>query len=127
MSQKYDKYLELLGLIDGLQSQSAIEAVDVSKLRLALVESQKFFGQQIAPLPDTDAKERSYRTEISKQLRLLEIDVMFLRGARHSSTFDKRLNQTIERLGIIKQYCLAVVQIEAGGRRQEAEGEEIDA
>ena len=110
-----------------LQSQSALEAVDVSKLRLALVESQKFFGEQIVPLPDTDAKERSYRTEISKQLRLLEIDVMFLQGAKQSLTFDKRLNQIIERLGIIKQYCLAVLQIEGCGLGEQGiEGGKID-
>ncbi|NJR38668.1 MAG: heterocyst frequency control protein PatD [Leptolyngbyaceae cyanobacterium CSU_1_4] len=37
-------------------------------------------------------KAQSYQTEINKQLRLLSIDLIFLKSARQSATHDQRWN-----------------------------------
>lgn len=111
MLQKYDKYLELGRAIEGLSSESMMDEVEVKRLQLGLAQLQQFFVEQILTLPDTDAREQSLLTEINKQLRLLAVDLMFLQGARQKTTFNNRINQTIKRLELIKQYCQAILPI----------------
>jgi hypothetical protein len=54
---------------------------------------------------------------MSKQLRLLAIDVMFLQGARQASTAQTRLQTISDRLTTLIQYCDAIIQPEADGEK----------
>jgi len=62
--------------------------LDTPRLRQNFLETQQYFQQQIVSLdagdlePDSQPRVRSYQTEMSKQLRLLGMDMMFfLRAA----------------------------------------------
>jgi hypothetical protein len=126
MSLNLEKYQALANLLGQLHSDTINNQVDITQLQQNLVSLQQFFRQQIAPLPEMDSRERevraeapsdrnfareqSYRTEISKQLRLLEIDVTFLRGARQPSTVQARIQTISDRLTTLMQYCDAILQ-----------------
>jgi hypothetical protein len=64
-------------------------------------------------LEDTDSpdmeREQSYLTEMSKQLRLLEIDVMFFQAARQASTAKARILAIRDRLTTLINYCNAII------------------
>ncbi|MBW4509273.1 MAG: heterocyst frequency control protein PatD [Scytonematopsis contorta HA4267-MV1] len=115
MSLDREKYQKFASLLQGLHSDVTEEKLDAITLRGRIVELQQFFGQQIVPDAEndistqSDSREQSYRTEMSKQLRLLEIDVMFLQGARQVSTAQTRVNTIKERLTTLIRYCEAVL------------------
>jgi len=104
MFQNCDKYLEFATLIDQLQFDVAQIEVNSHEIKLDLVHLQQFFREQIVSLPDIDSLEQPYRTEISKQLHLLEMDVMFFQAARQPITAKNRLKSIAERLGLIRKY-----------------------
>jgi hypothetical protein len=54
-------------------------------------------------------KVQSYQTEINKQLRLLEIDLMFLRTARQAATTGQRWKMVSDRLQLLIIYCDALL------------------
>jgi glutathione S-transferase len=60
------------------------------------------------------AKLQSYQTEMSRLMRLLGMDILFLQAARQSATADQRLQQASDRVERLLQYCEAVL-----GRRDE--------
>jgi hypothetical protein len=105
-----DKYQELAIFLDQLQTDVTTNKLDVKELQQNLAQLQQFFVQEIAPLPDISSREQSYRTEISKQLRLLAVDVMFLQGARQLTTAEMRLKTIGDRLMTLSQYCQAILQ-----------------
>jgi hypothetical protein len=84
---------------------------DPIALRSRFSELQQFFQMQITELDldefaeATQAKVRSYRTEINKQLRLLGLDVMFLQTARQSTTTQRRQAQMVDRIDTLVRYC----------------------
>lgn len=115
MSLTREKYHALNILLKQLHSDVITTKVDVSQLRQSVTSLQQFFQQQIVPLVnDTDSIDegrlQSYQTEISKQLRLLEIDVIFLQGARQASTARHRLDAIGDRLTTLIEYSNAILQ-----------------
>jgi hypothetical protein len=62
------------------------------------------------PLVDANSREQSYKTEINKQLRLLEVDMMFLQGAKQLTTLQSRLKTIEERIDTLIRYCQAIIQ-----------------
>jgi hypothetical protein len=62
------------------------------------------------PLVDANSREQSYKTEINKQLRLLEVDMMFLQGAKQLTTLQSRLKNIEERIDTLIRYCQAITQ-----------------
>ncbi|AFY32717.1 heterocyst frequency control protein PatD [Calothrix sp. PCC 7507] len=110
MSLNREKYQALANLLGQLHSDATNNLLEAATLRSRLASLQQFFGQQIAPLTEVESREQSYRTEISKQLRLLEIDVMFFQGARQQSTAQARLETICDRLTTLVQYCDAILQ-----------------
>ncbi|MFO5470151.1 MAG: heterocyst frequency control protein PatD, partial [Dolichospermum sp.] len=64
----------------------------------------------IVPLVDANSREQSYKTEINKQLRLLEVDMMFLQGAKQLTTLQSRLKTIEERIDTLIRYCQAIIQ-----------------
>ena len=105
-----DKYQELATFIDELRTNVTTDKPNAEELRLNLTKLQTFFLQQIIPLVDANYQEQSYKTEISKQLRLLEVDIMFLQGAKQLTTLQSRLKTIEERLDTLIRYCQAITQ-----------------
>lgn len=112
MSFNFDKYQKLVIFLDKFRANVTADELDSDKLRLCLNQLQTFFIQQIVPLEDPSFREQSYKTEINKQLRLLEVDVMFLKGAKQSATSKARLNTIIQRVDTLIGYCQAVMHPE---------------
>ncbi|MGH8002825.1 MAG: heterocyst frequency control protein PatD [Brasilonema sp.] len=116
MSLTRDKYHALKILLKQLHLDVTTTKVDASGLGQHVKSLQQFFQQQIVPLVnlDTDSNDESWlqsnQTEMSKQLRLLEIDVMFFQGARQASTAKSRLDAIGDRLTTLIEYCNAILQ-----------------
>jgi hypothetical protein len=111
MSLNLEKYQALATLLEELRLDVTTTQLDTpDELRQRLAALQQMYQQQIVPLTEEDSRVQSYRTEISKQLRLLEIDVMFFQGARQASTVKTRLQTIGDRLTTLIQYCDAILQ-----------------
>ncbi|MBD2629390.1 heterocyst frequency control protein PatD [Trichormus variabilis] len=117
MSLNLDKYQEFATLLEQLRSDVTKTPLDAPTLRQRLAALQQLFVQQIVPLADVEYREQSYQTEMSKQLRLLEIDVMFFQGAKQSATAQARLVTIEERLITLIRYCHAILQPEEQGEK----------
>lgn len=109
MSLNPEKYQEFATLLAQLSSDVIKTQLDAPTLRQRLTQLQQWFVQEIVPLTDLNSREQSYQTEMSKQLRLLEIDVMFFQGARHSATAQARLKTIESRLNTLIGYCQAML------------------
>ncbi|MEA5618338.1 heterocyst frequency control protein PatD [Cronbergia sp. UHCC 0137] len=109
MSLNHEKYQALANLLTQLRADVTSNLLDVREIRQRLSLLQEFFVQEVVPLSELDSRELSYRTEISKQLRLLEVDVMFLQGAKQLATVQGRMRAIEERLGILMGYCGVVL------------------
>ncbi|BAZ50752.1 hypothetical protein NIES4103_33690 [Nostoc sp. NIES-4103] len=112
MSLNRQKYQDLATLLKELRLDATSTQIDAPELRQRLASLQQMFQQQIVPLADEDSRVLSYRTEISKQLRLLEIDIMFFQGARQVATAKTRLETIGDRLSTLIGYCDAILQQE---------------
>ena len=110
MSFNCDKYQELATFLDEFRANVTAGKLNAGESRPHLAKLQAFFSQQIVPLVDANSREQSYKTEISKQLRLLEVDMMFLQGARQSTTLQSRLKTIEERINTLIRYCQAITQ-----------------
>jgi hypothetical protein len=110
MSFNCDKYQELATFLDEFRANVTAGKLNAGELKQNLAQLQGFFGQQIVPLVDANSREQSYKTEISKQLRLLELDMMFLQGAKQLTTSQARLKTIEERIDTLTGYCQAITQ-----------------
>lgn len=110
MSFNCDKYQELATFLDEFRTNVTAGKLSAGELRPHLAKLQAFFSQQIVPLVDANSREQSYKTEISKQLRLLEVDMMFLQGAKQLTTLQARLKTIEERIDTLIGYCQAITQ-----------------
>lgn len=113
----YQCYVEFKQALEQLQQTACCDELDVSKLRQSYQKTQQLFQQQILSLDASDldsvdeARVRSYHTEISKQLRLLSMDVIFLQAARQPGTFTDRQNQILQRIQTLIGYCDRILQL----------------
>ena len=120
MSLNHQKYHAFANLLEQLHSDVIDSPLDTSQLRQRTASLQQFFQQQIIPLADADTdspdagRVQSYRTEMSKQLRLLEIDVMFFQAARQASTASERVDAILHRLTTLIGYCNAIERMANG-------------
>lgn len=110
MSLNHQKYHTFAILLEQFRSDVATKQLDAHQLRQHLSSLQQFFQQQIIPLTEEKSLELSYRTEMNKQLRLLEIDVMFFQGARHAASAVDRLKTISDRLTTLIHYCNAILK-----------------
>ena len=110
MSFNCDKYQELATFLDELRANVTAGKLNLQELKQNLAQLQGFFIQQIVPLVDANSREQSYKTEINKQLRLLEVDMMFLQGAKQLTTSQTRLKTIEERINTLIGYCQAITQ-----------------
>lgn len=96
-------------------SGAAESPAGVADLRLLFQQLQTQFQQQVLTL-DTSRLEGaipSLHTEMAKQLRLLNMDLMFLQTARQPETARQRTEQMGDRLRLLMRYCDAVLGEEA--------------
>lgn len=113
----YQCYVEFKQALEQLQQTARYDELDVSKLRQSYQKTQQLFQQQILNLDASDlnsvdeARVRSYHTEISKQLRLLSMDVVFLQAARQPVTVTDRQNQILQRIQTLIGYCDGILQL----------------
>lgn len=98
-----------------IQTLMADEEISPVNLRTSVLKIVQLFQQQICSLElnggDLAGEIQAIQTEINKQLRLLETDVIFLRAARHANTIQQRKQQACDRLTILQRYCDAVLAI----------------
>ena len=111
--QSYQKFQQSLK-----QMHTTITAKD---LELAILqdnfqEVQQLFRSQIITLRTDDINQvcisrwQSLQTEIYKQMRLLETDLMLLQAARSSATLLSRQKGVQNRLHTLIQYCQELLQ-----------------
>jgi hypothetical protein len=117
MSLNKDNYQVLASSLEQFRSNTTNTQLDATELRQRLASLKQLFVQQIIPLTEVDSREQSYRTEMSKQLRLLEIDIMFFQGARQESTAQARLETISDRLTTLIRYCDAILRPEDTGEK----------
>ncbi|BAY77070.1 hypothetical protein NIES25_35280 [Nostoc linckia NIES-25] len=132
MSLNREKYQAFITLLEQLRSDATTGQIVAPELRRRVASLQRLFREEIVPLADVgvpgaspmeasvpreDWRVQSYQTEMSKQLRLLEIDVMFFQGARQASTVQTRLQTISDRLTTLIQYCNAILQPQAEGEK----------
>jgi hypothetical protein len=78
---------------------------------------QQLFQSQIATLsaddvaPEYAPRWQSLQTEIYKQMRLLETDMMLLQASRSSATSERRVLSVRDRLNTLIQYGEALLQL----------------
>ncbi|MBV9387763.1 MAG: heterocyst frequency control protein PatD [Chroococcidiopsidaceae cyanobacterium CP_BM_ER_R8_30] len=119
------RYQEFKQVLEQMQQTVAIPSLEPPRLQQTLLEVQQFFQQIVRSLniddlePQDRAQVQSCQTEMSKQLHLLRMDVMFLQAARQSETLQQRQVQISDRLQILIGYCEALL----GGREQGEQGE----
>lgn len=110
MLPEYEQhYQQFVKLIEQLQAVS--QQQDLALLRQSHQKAQQFFIQQILTLEPLDNYQiRSYQTEISKQLQLIGMDVIFLQAAKVPETAANRQKQLLQRLPTLLNYCNAILQ-----------------
>lgn len=114
------RYLEFQQSLEHLKTEVTQANLDGSALRNRLTELAEFFRQQIVTLNldnqdniTLEQRVQAYHTEMSKQLRLLQTDVMFLQAARQTETAQKRQLQINDRLTMLMGYCDVLLQQES--------------
>ncbi len=112
MSLNKQKYRAFKTLLEQLRADISSNLTNASELRQGMASLQSFFRTDIVPLTTQYPTEQSYQTEISKQLRLLQIDIMFFQGARQASTIKGRIDALSERLTTLVGYCDAILKMD---------------
>jgi hypothetical protein len=109
-------YLEFQQALE--QLQKVAEATDLRPTTLAdtFQEVQQLYQNQITSLRIDDvalehaSRWQSFQTEIHKQMRLLQTDVMLLRASRTAATSRSRAAGASDRINILIRYCQALLQ-----------------
>lgn len=111
MSLNLDKYHTFATQLDQLRHYITANHLNVQEIRQHLTLLEQFFRSQIVPLDNSESiehTEQMYITEMSKQLRLLDVDIMFLGGARQAATMEARVKTICDRLTTLLGYCEAI-------------------
>jgi hypothetical protein len=107
LEQPYHTFQQLL---ECLRDRVSLPDPDRSGLQTLVLEAQQFFQQHLMSLdfeilaPEDAAKVQSVYTETSKQLKLLMMDVSFLKTAHQTATVEKRQKQIGDRLETLLGY-----------------------
>lgn len=111
------RYSEFQRSLHQLKATVTQPQPDGAALKAAWQNLHQFFQSHIIPLgaedlanPMIEQRVQSYQTEMSKQLRLMGMDVMFLQAARQTATFQQRQVQISDRLTMLSGYCDVLLQ-----------------
>lgn len=113
MSLNLEKYHTFAARLEQLRLDIAANHLNVQEIRQHLTLLEQFFRSQIVPLTNDESiehTEQMYITEMSKQLQLMSVDIMFLGGARQAATMETRLKTICDRLTTLRSYCEAVIE-----------------
>lgn len=88
--------------------QMLLSECDRTTLKPQILSLQKVFQNQIQWIQSEDYRVRSICVEVDKQMRLLNMDAMFLQTARQAETTQQRMSQLRDRLQLLKNYCEAL-------------------
>ncbi|TAE55818.1 MAG: hypothetical protein EAZ76_13015 [Nostocales cyanobacterium] len=102
----YQQFASLLNLFAEVLSGESIKHQELSQL---FIELNQYFVTDIASLTNLNSSQQSYHTEMSKQLRLLELEITFLKGARKSETAQTRISNIKEKINTLSRYCQAMM------------------
>jgi hypothetical protein len=104
-------YMHLHQQIQQFKSIATDRTSDLKLLQKQFAGMQQHFQQivQRDHSPEIAAPVQSVQTEISKQLRLLSMDVMYLQAARQSATVEQRRSQLLDRVEMLSGYCQALL------------------
>ncbi|MBW4517180.1 MAG: heterocyst frequency control protein PatD [Timaviella obliquedivisa GSE-PSE-MK23-08B] len=104
--EKHRQYYE-----DIRQQVAQLQAIAVRRQDVAKFQEIFLKVQQRSSEVDEElgVKTQSYQTEIDKQLRLLSIDLMFLKSARQPATREQRWVMMGDRLHLLVVYCDALL------------------
>lgn len=111
--QRYQEFQQVLGQLRKIVTAPELEVTD---LREHFQEVQQLFQNQIVSIsaddiaPDFVSRWQSFQTEIYKQMRLLETDMMLLQASRSSATSASRKVSVSDRLNTLIQYCQTLLQ-----------------
>ncbi len=110
-------YLEFKLALQELQANATATDLQVNALRDHFQDVQQLFQSRIASLSADDlaldqaSRWQSLQTEIYRQMRLLETDVMLLQASRSSETVLSRSSTVRDRIHTLIQYCEALLQL----------------
>ena len=97
-------YEETRQMVCQLQAIAASQP-DISEFQAIFLKVEQAGSSLAEGEGDWDVKAQSYQTEINKQLRLLKIDLMFLKSARQTATSEQRWATMSDRLHLLIIYC----------------------
>lgn len=105
----HEPYLEFQRILQKLQSASNASESWGSEAQIDFQTLQQLFQQMLNLEWDQvdsnlAAKAQSIHIEINKQLRLLSMDLMFLKSARQSTTATQRQQQMSDRIELLMRY-----------------------
>jgi hypothetical protein len=103
--QHYESLRQKVGLLKELGDR-ATERSSAAEFAGVFAEVQQ---AGISLGEDLDGAVQSYQTEINKQLRLLEMDLMFLKAARQEATIEQRWGGMGDRIHLLILYCDAIL------------------
>jgi hypothetical protein len=101
-------YEEIQARVCQLQAIAA-RRLDRAEFEAVFLQVEQAEGSLADGAEDLELKTRSYQTEINKQLRLLKIDLMFLKSARQAATTEQRWKLMDDRLHLLSVYCEALL------------------
>lgn len=110
-------YQEFQQILEQMLHNAVGRDLEKSALRDKFQILQQFFKSQIANLSTDDlisesaARWQSLQTEIYKQMRLLETDVMMLQVSRNAATSQTRATGICNRIKTLIQYCEVLLQL----------------
>jgi hypothetical protein len=86
---------------------------DINELQSSFLELNSDFQGQIMPLSlqDVNPQWQSYLTEMHKQMRLLQTELMFLRSLSQPDKVLERLAKVRQCLAKLQDYCSYLVKI----------------
>ena len=71
---------------------------------------QQVFQTEIQPIQSDDDQTHSVLVEIHKQMRLLNMDQLFLQTARQVETVQNRVEQIRDRVKLLTSYCRVILE-----------------
>jgi hypothetical protein len=111
------RYQEFKQALEQLNKSATGPDLQVAAVRENFQAVQQLFQSQIFCLTADDMGEdytfrwQSFQTEIYKQMRLLETDMMLLQASRSSATSISRANNACSRIHTLIQYCQSLLQL----------------
>ncbi len=110
-------YQEFLLSLEKLNNEFLIgsEDLDLPSLKAEFQTIKLFFQSHIATIQELDEaiamQWQSLQTELYRELRLLETDILFFASSRAAETKLQRLRSLRERIERMIKYCQAILKL----------------